>query len=184
MSGVKRFGRCILNAATGLFLLFFMASAALWVRSYFTTLCIDQAYSHTNAHSGGQSAILITSRGRTLVYLTPVYFADRAFALTLRPCNGPSDVKNWIASGIGLTSDLNFVGFSLWRSAKRGNEGIVIPCWFVVIVLALGSAVFLRLRLGMSPVQGKEFCISCGYDLRATPDRCPECGTVTSMVNT
>ena len=54
-----------------------------------------------------------------------------------------------------------------------------VPYWFVVVVSALPSCLWLaraharrvrarRARLGK--------CARCGYDLRATPDRCPECG--------
>ena len=59
-----------------------------------------------------------------------------------------------------------------------------IPHWMVLLVLlplpALWSAAVVRRRLRLS----REICPTCGYDLRATPDRCPECGTVRAGAST
>jgi hypothetical protein len=55
---------------------------------------------------------------------------------------------------------------------------LLVPFWFLVLltlVHPLVSAVsFARRRLAYLP----GMCKNCGYDLRMTPDRCPECGIV------
>jgi hypothetical protein len=47
---------------------------------------------------------------------------------------------------------------------------LLIPTVDLVVNLRKRSASPLRQRLSR--------CAACGYDLRATPDRCPECGAV------
>ena len=53
-----------------------------------------------------------------------------------------------------------------------------VPFWAIIVVtLALPVSV-LRRRVRDRRIIREGRCRACGYDLRATPDRCPECGTV------
>ncbi len=54
------------------------------------------------------------------------------------------------------------------------------PIWLILISwLALLTLVGWRVRLVLRSRASRQTgrCMQCGYDLRATPERCPECGT-------
>jgi hypothetical protein len=61
-------------------------------------------------------------------------------------------------------------------------RGLVIPLWIPASCAALLPmiravlAMHVTLRGRSLMRQGR--CRRCGYDLRATPERCPECGTL------
>ncbi len=63
-------------------------------------------------------------------------------------------------------------------SGKLRVRKLYMPLWWPILPFALTPAICTwqfwrrkhRRRLGLCP--------TCGYDLRATPDRCPECGAV------
>jgi hypothetical protein len=73
--------------------------------------------------------------------------------------------------GTGIMENQNTAG------RRDISHGAVAPAWVAGVLLippATWVAGFVRRRI-RTATGG---CINCGYDLRATPDRCPECGTV------
>ena len=62
-----------------------------------------------------------------------------------------------------------------------GPEVIIwIPCWWVLLVTLPLPALLLVQRIRTRRRRRDGLCPTCGYDLRAPPDRCPECGAVSA----
>jgi predicted RNA-binding Zn-ribbon protein involved in translation (DUF1610 family) len=73
----------------------------------------------------------------------------------------------------------SFGGFRLSRETGPYSRvlRVEMPWWLAVILPASLALIFRRLRpLRLAP--DDNLCRSCGYDLRATERRCPECGTI------
>ena len=57
-----------------------------------------------------------------------------------------------------------------------------VPYWAIVLVTAaVPATVALARRRAKAARRRRGECAACGYDLRATPGRCPECGSPTSL---
>ncbi len=53
---------------------------------------------------------------------------------------------------------------------------IVVPYWILAFALAILPFIFFRSRMLRRRRRRMGLCIGCGYDIRASAGRCPECG--------
>src|SRR4051812_3398741 len=93
-----------------------------------------------------------------------------------------SDHRNRKLSVLRVPSDTGKIVGHIWigfhyAADSTGFRLIGVPLWFpsciCLVALIISVRAWRRRRRDATKV-----CASCGYDLRATPDRCPECGRV------
>ena len=90
----------------------------------------------------------------------------------------PTDPRRWESQHstwerLGFIHRVNLT-YSGWMKDRSSHW--ILPIWPFALVVSLPLLPWLLKLRRRSGRAGH--CRQCGYDLRATPDRCPECGAV------
>lgn len=81
-----------------------------------------------------------------------------------------------------LTRRSSLLGFEYAQSISYGDSGdvgdwIVVPHWAVASFASILPGIWVVRLWRANRRSPLGYCPTCGYDLRASNDRCPECGT-------
>ena len=155
---------------TILSLLLMLAAITLWVRSHW----IEDFVAYNRKGIGSLAA---WSRDGRLSFWRDRY--EEALVLRQRPVGWEYETNPMKKPGRWPDGNPGRLGFVFERDS-RGQDlyrALAIPWWAVAGLFALPPALYLwgwskrrvERRLGL--------CAVCGYDLRASSGRCPECGT-------
>jgi hypothetical protein len=194
---MKRFRRWLFNLFAGVSLALCCGTMALWVRSYWRNDAISRTqYFPLDGHPVSENWIPDLPANYSATP-PPIAISRYIMFLSLRgegEIAGHHNVERIIFSLPGwyrfhepahgsLRSQTNRFGF-LWMTEDHPGMAsftVRFPIWPIVAVTAILPTCWLfrpyrRKRRRMR----KGLCPHCGYDLRATPNRCPECGTIPS----
>lgn len=185
---MNRIGRYILNGLTVLSLLLCVTTVGLWVRSYFVFDAVN--YVSWDFFYPAR----VTSLHGHFAFVTldmQVQPDTRGWSYENKRAN-TNEISDFLllTDFFKLTRNLR-IGIFKWLSGEI-RDGKTVGASVLVIPHATMTATFavfpltwliklIRTRRRARVRSGN--CLECGYDLRATPDRCPECGTVPKRAN-
>ena len=167
--------RRLLNLLTLLSLLLCLAAVALWARSH-------RHYDLAGFRLGPIGLGAVSYRGH-LLWVWDVDPGERAVNGNYDSgCASPQ--IDGIADYVRGTAVWRVLGFSYTLIDPGGApsfRGLITPTWSAVAVAATLPGARLWRRRNRRRRAAAGFCTHCGYDLRATPGRCPECGAAPSV---
>lgn len=175
-------------------LLLCLTTAALWVRSHFASEHLAHAVMSGPAWVGRSSGgvVYLDHRSRW------AYAGGWSFGRS-RIAPGPGSLaheyqpplRGFRFMGFGVFGGTNFswpahehpgVAVPVNRTDPRWWRdryfAVSFPHWFAVLVFGILPVRWYRQLRREQLKANRGRCAVCGYDLRATPNRCPECGTI------
>ena len=163
---MRRLFRHLLLFTSALPLLLCAATIWLWVRSY-------QGPEYVMYQTSGGRLFQATSGHGTFDFLVIPRWPE-----TEEPRYGRKDPEVYY----GTRYSKRLLGFGTdvqWP--EYGGRYVNIPHWFVTSVFTVSFLLFARAwrRRRAKDLAGR--CGKCGYDMRATPKCCPECGAEASV---
>jgi hypothetical protein len=177
---MKRLRRWLFDGIAALSLVISVAMTALWLRSFFAVESVSRIQWDATTRRISEVS-MVWSDGRFVFYMGRV----APPALGFSP---PSNV-GWQHSTTSQTPR----DFALWQVIHQpksyflganGTRGwsevwsVAFRIWLLAVLAALLPVLWLFGKIRQTRLAQNVLCHYCGYDLRATPDRCPECGTV------
>lgn len=130
--------------------------AGMWVRSYWRQEALVLAH-----------ACIGSDRGRfAIAWWDGRWFGDNRV--------------HWVSGVAAVGPRPPMFSFEHTHSRVTGDHWVCwFPPWTILLLLLAGWYVLHRRLRGAAPAG---HCVRCGYDLRATPERCPECGAAATVV--
>jgi hypothetical protein len=171
----------LLNLLTVLSLVVCMASAALWVRSYWSYDVVARA-----AYSG-LSTEFISMRGRLIFFHFNTYGEDpppTEWGATTYPRGAPMAVRLDSELGDSGPHWWNRLGFAaLFTNSHpmyKRLRIVCIPAWLPTFALAAPPTLWWTGHRRRRKRETTDVCVQCGYDLTGNVSGvCPECGKTT-----
>jgi hypothetical protein len=176
MVGMKRLGRWIFH---------FTAAGSMLVCATVVILTVrTRRDGESFTYCGHGHRVMVVFMGNSALALHQSLWGQDPKWEELRypfDASDPAPVSDFFqdVSGKKLWHGLGF--YQVSHEADFDGTMIMAPKWLLIALTALLPALWIeawRRRRKMARRVSEGLCVTCGYDLRATPNRCPECGTV------